>query len=274
VHHLTLRPEAVRVDGHRVVVTGLGLDAGLAGVDATGDDAAAADARALVALVYYALTARWAGESLDGPWISGDAVRPLPAQTDGSGVVPVSTLVPHVDPALDDPVPVDPHRLGAQRQVVHAAPARRLERGRGLTDDGARLLRVDQPARDDLGERGALVRLGDDVRLRAGSQVEAPDVEHPAQARVCDKRGPAGGVERGGSVRAADERDADGAVQDLVVRLPYLRLGEVGRGGLGQPVTVDKNGAGLCGGHLTSSVRVRDGFGASVRSSYGRAVIA
>lgn len=102
VHHLTLRPEAVRVDGHRVVVTGLGLDAGLAGIDATGDAAAAADARALVALVYYALTARWAGESLDGPWISGNSVRPLPAQTDGSGIVPVSTLVPHVDPVLDD----------------------------------------------------------------------------------------------------------------------------------------------------------------------------
>ncbi len=102
VHHLTLRPEAVRVDGHRVVVTGLGLDAGLAGVDATGDDAAAADARALVALVYYALTARWAGESLDSPWISGNTVRPLPAQTEGSGLVPVSTLVPHVDPALDE----------------------------------------------------------------------------------------------------------------------------------------------------------------------------
>ncbi len=101
VHHLALRPEAVRVDGHRVVVTGLGLDAGLAGVEASGDTAAAADARALVALAYYALTARWAGESLEGPWIAPDAVRPLPAQQDGSGVVPVSTLVPHVDAELD-----------------------------------------------------------------------------------------------------------------------------------------------------------------------------
>ncbi|AEG45687.1 hypothetical protein [Isoptericola variabilis] len=101
VHHLVLRPEAVRVDGHRVVVTGLGLDAGLAGVEMSGDDAAAADARALVALAYYALTARWPGESLDQPWIAPDAVRPLPAQTDASGVVPVSTLVPHVDAELD-----------------------------------------------------------------------------------------------------------------------------------------------------------------------------
>lgn len=106
VHHLALRPEAVRVDGHRVVVTGLGIDAALAGVDGgranvTGSGAAAADARDLVALAYYALTARWPGDSLDEPWIAPDAVRPLPAQRDEHGVVPVSTLVPHVDPELD-----------------------------------------------------------------------------------------------------------------------------------------------------------------------------
>ncbi|MCK9794181.1 hypothetical protein M1843_10530 [Isoptericola sp. 4D.3] len=106
VHHLALRPEAVRVDGHRVVVTGLGIDAALAGVDGsrestTGSAAAAADARDLVALAYYALTARWPGDSLDEPWIAPDAVRPLPAQTDANGVVPVAALVPHVDPDLD-----------------------------------------------------------------------------------------------------------------------------------------------------------------------------
>ncbi|GAA1723160.1 hypothetical protein GCM10009809_18750 [Isoptericola hypogeus] len=106
VHHQAVRPEAVRVDGHRIVVTGLGIDAALAERDSSdtalgGDAAAAADARNLVALVYYALTARWAGDSLDGPWVAADAVRPLPAQTDASGVVPVSTLVPHVDESLD-----------------------------------------------------------------------------------------------------------------------------------------------------------------------------
>jgi eukaryotic-like serine/threonine-protein kinase len=102
VHHQALRPDAVRVDGHRVVVTGLGIDAALAGMDAGGDDAAAADdARNLVALVYYALTARWAGDSLDESWVSADAVRPLPAQLDERGVIPVSTLVPHVDEGID-----------------------------------------------------------------------------------------------------------------------------------------------------------------------------
>ena len=107
VHHQALRPDTVRVDGHRVVVTGLGIDAALAGRDhghgtaAAGDAAAASDARNLVALAYYALTARWAGDSLEEPWVAPDTVRPLPAQTDASGVVPVSTLVPHVDQGLD-----------------------------------------------------------------------------------------------------------------------------------------------------------------------------
>lgn len=107
VHHQALRPDTVRVDGHRVVVTGLGIDAALAGRDhdqgtaAAGDAAAASDARNLVALAYYALTARWAGDSLEESWVAPDTVRPLPAQTDASGVVPVSTLVPHVDEGLD-----------------------------------------------------------------------------------------------------------------------------------------------------------------------------
>ncbi|WP_166844231.1 hypothetical protein [Isoptericola sp. BMS4] len=106
VHHQALRPEAVRVDGHRVVVTGLGIDAALAGMDAPpptddGDVAGADDARNLVALVYYALTARWAGDTLDAPWVATDAVRPLPAQRDENGVLPVSALVPHVDEGLD-----------------------------------------------------------------------------------------------------------------------------------------------------------------------------
>lgn len=101
VHHLALRPEAVRVDGHRVVVTGLGVDAGVAGLEVPGRQGAATDARGLVALGYYALTARWAGDPLEVDWITPDAVRPLPAQTGPDGVVPVSELVPHVDEQVD-----------------------------------------------------------------------------------------------------------------------------------------------------------------------------
>ncbi|GAB2464332.1 hypothetical protein [Xylanimonas ulmi] len=102
VHHLALRPDAVRVNGHQVLVTGLGIDSGLAGVEGAGADGAAADARDLAALAYYALTARWAGDSLDEPWLSLDVVRPLPAQRDEQGVpAALSSLVPHVDPVLD-----------------------------------------------------------------------------------------------------------------------------------------------------------------------------
>lgn len=110
VHHLALRPDAVRVDAGRVLVTGLGLDAGLAGVDGAGGTSsgaasAATDARELAALAYYALTARWAGDSLDEPWIAADAVRPLPAQVDDRGLpVSLASLVPHVDPMLSSVV--------------------------------------------------------------------------------------------------------------------------------------------------------------------------
>nr|WP_216645866.1 hypothetical protein [Isoptericola halotolerans] len=139
VHHCALRPDAVRVDGHRVVVTGLGIDAGLAGIDPTDAEAAASDARGLVALGYYALTARWAADSLDVPWIAPDAVRPLSARTGAEGgVVPVSELVPHVDPEIDalvrrtfggsHPAPEDPSEVVAalepwgQVSVVAALP--------------------------------------------------------------------------------------------------------------------------------------------------------
>ncbi|MFF3063542.1 protein kinase family protein [Oerskovia sp. NPDC057915] len=95
VHHLALRPEALRVDGDRVVVTGLGLDAGISGQDQhDADETSRTDTLGLVALLYYAMTARWAGASLDVPWISPDSVHPLPAQRDAAGVVPLSTLVP------------------------------------------------------------------------------------------------------------------------------------------------------------------------------------
>ncbi|PZR53150.1 hypothetical protein DNL40_09130 [Xylanimonas oleitrophica] len=158
VHHLALRPDAVRVDGRRVVVTGLGLDAGLAGVDATGEDGAASDARDLAALAYYALTARWAGDSLDEPWIAPHTVLPLPAQQDEHGdVVPLAMLVPHVDPVLDqlvrrtlggdDDAPASPAAVAdalkpwdevsltaataetAQRTAVGGAPVRQSVRG-------------------------------------------------------------------------------------------------------------------------------------------------
>ncbi|MBE7700192.1 protein kinase family protein [Oerskovia sp. Sa1BUA8] len=103
VHHLALRPEALRVDGDRVVVTGLGLDAGISGQDQhDAEKTSRTDTVGLVALLYYAMTARWAGPSLDVPWISPDSVHPLPAQRDASGIVPLATLVPGAPTDLSD----------------------------------------------------------------------------------------------------------------------------------------------------------------------------
>ncbi|WP_435737765.1 protein kinase family protein [Cellulosimicrobium sp. PMB13] len=103
VHHLALRPDAVRVDGSRVVVTGLGLDAGVAGQDQQDPDRTSrADAVGLVALLYYAITARWAGPSLDVPWISADAIHPLPAQLSGDRALPPSAVRTDVPVELDE----------------------------------------------------------------------------------------------------------------------------------------------------------------------------
>jgi hypothetical protein len=102
VHHLALRPDAVRVDGSRVVVTGLGLDAGVAGHDQhDADRTSRLDAVGLVSLLYYAMTARWAGPSLDVPWISSTAIHPLPAQRDAAGVLPLSAVRPEAPAELD-----------------------------------------------------------------------------------------------------------------------------------------------------------------------------
>lgn len=102
VHHGVVRPDAVRVERDRVVLTGLGLDAGVVGDDVVGDDPAAADARGALALLYYAMTARWPGIELDAGWITRDTIIPLPARRDDAGAVaPLSTLVPHTDPAID-----------------------------------------------------------------------------------------------------------------------------------------------------------------------------
>src|SRR5690606_27421639 len=94
VHHTALRPEAVRVDGHQVRVTGLGLDGGLASGDTLNGRPAQLAAQGLAALLYYAMAARWPGLALEAGWIAKDTLIPLPAQLAASGAVaPLSTLV-------------------------------------------------------------------------------------------------------------------------------------------------------------------------------------
>jgi hypothetical protein len=102
VHHTALRPEAVRVDGHQIRITGLGLDGGLASGETLNVQPAQLDAQGLVSLLYYAMTARWPGQDLEADWIAKNTLIPLPAQLDDSGAVaPLSTLVPHVDNDID-----------------------------------------------------------------------------------------------------------------------------------------------------------------------------
>ncbi|MEU2198620.1 hypothetical protein [Isoptericola sp. NPDC019482] len=197
VHHLALRPEAVRVDGHRVVVTGLGIDAALAGVDGgrehvTGSGAAAADARDLVALAYYALTARWPGDSLDEPWIAPDAVRPLPAQRDETGVVPVSTLVPHVDPELDSLVrrtfgSGSPDAPTAPGDVVAAlAPW-------GEVSVVASLPQFVQPSTEPPVRSSVMGAVGTGAAL-PGTPPPAPPVRRPASGRIARSAAVGGAV--------------------------------------------------------------------------------
>jgi len=86
LHHWALRPEAVRVVGTRVVVTGLGLDGPVSGLeDPDGDVGSRRDADALVGLLYHLQSGRWPGNALEGDWLTPDAPRPAPAPRSRDG---------------------------------------------------------------------------------------------------------------------------------------------------------------------------------------------
>jgi hypothetical protein len=184
VHHLALRPEAVRVDGHRVVVTGLGIDAGLAGIEAAQVDAGATDARGLVALGYYALTARWPAENLEAPWIAADAVRPLPAQAGADGVVPVSALVPHVDEQIDEIV----SRTFGAGDDVPSSPSDVIAAIEpwGQVSVMAALPQFVQPAAPERPVRASVLGAGSasTVESRPGTPPPAPPVRRPSTGRI------------------------------------------------------------------------------------------
>lgn len=220
VHHLTLRPEAIRVDGHRVQVTGLGLDAGLAGVESGGDGAAAADARDLVALVYYALTARWAGDSLDEPWISTDAVRPLPAQPAGSGIVRVSSLVPHVDADLDDLVE---RTFSQNRDGAPATPAEVVSALQpwGQVSVVAALPRFVQPTTEQP-VRSSVLGVPSTGPSRPGTPPPAPPVRRPSSGRIA--RSAAVGMATGAGYAAANPQPSYG--EPAVAAYPQYGAGQ------------------------------------------------
>ncbi|GMA23705.1 hypothetical protein GCM10025864_14640 [Luteimicrobium album] len=86
LHHWALRPEAVRVVGDRVLVTGLGVDGPVSGLeDPDGDVGSRRDADALVGLLYHLQSGRWPGHELEGDWLLGDAPRPAPAPRSRDG---------------------------------------------------------------------------------------------------------------------------------------------------------------------------------------------
>ena len=104
VTHLALRPDSIRISGSNVVVTGLGFDAALAGIESSAASQLQ-DTVSLAALGYYALTARWTGDSLERLGIAPSALRPLAAVTDSSGAPPpLGRLLRQVDSVFDDVV--------------------------------------------------------------------------------------------------------------------------------------------------------------------------
>ncbi|MDR3360510.1 MAG: hypothetical protein LBO20_07690, partial [Bifidobacteriaceae bacterium] len=86
VHHLALRPELVFLGrGDTVEIGGLAWDAALRGqLDLDVESSAAADAKALVSILYAALTARWPGAT--------PSVMPEPPSWDGNPVAPIELV--------------------------------------------------------------------------------------------------------------------------------------------------------------------------------------
>ncbi|MGO1318219.1 MAG: protein kinase family protein [Cellulomonadaceae bacterium] len=89
LHHLALRPDAVRITDGRVIVTGLGIDGALQVFDRS--DALSdsrADAVGLVSLLFYALTARWPGHHLEELRLRPELLPPTTETTDPRELVP------------------------------------------------------------------------------------------------------------------------------------------------------------------------------------------
>jgi len=103
LHHVALRPAAVRIHNGRVMLTGLGLDAELGAAHPELGDSENQDAIGLAALAYYALSGYWPLASPAGEWRRSD-LAPLPAapRTASGAIVPLRELVPGSDPVLLD----------------------------------------------------------------------------------------------------------------------------------------------------------------------------
>ncbi|PJI91082.1 hypothetical protein [Luteimicrobium subarcticum] len=93
LHHWALRPSAVRLDGSRVVVSGMGVDGPVSGLEAPdGNVGSQRDARDLVALLYFLMTGLWPTTALEDPWLSSAVARPARAPQTAQGASPLSSF--------------------------------------------------------------------------------------------------------------------------------------------------------------------------------------
>ncbi|MDQ4025192.1 MAG: hypothetical protein M3217_06855, partial [Actinomycetota bacterium] len=119
-----------------------------------------------------------------------DAVRPLPAQTDDSGVVPLSVLVPHVDAQLDDLVrrTFSADSAGADGAPVTGGPAVPADVVSALEPWGqvsvvASLPQFVQPATEQPVRSSVFGAMGGG-EARPGTPPPAPPVRRPSSGRI------------------------------------------------------------------------------------------
>lgn len=98
IHHVALRPDVVRVDDNRVLLSGLGMDADFAYTEGFSGDSAAHDALGLAALAYYAVSGFWPLdlEPAAAYRLHHKLLRSAPVTDDGYPL-PLTQLVPGVD---------------------------------------------------------------------------------------------------------------------------------------------------------------------------------
>jgi eukaryotic-like serine/threonine-protein kinase len=133
LHHLALTPDNL-LRGHDgpVTVTGLAVDAALAGIEVS-DPAAASrlDARALVALIYAGLTARWPLDPVPGLEPPPRVGSALPAPSELAAGVPADLDTVCEETLRDKNGPADPGQLATQLAPWAAGPVAGPKRAAG-----------------------------------------------------------------------------------------------------------------------------------------------
>ena len=243
LHHLNLSPESVRLrDDGTVQLSGIGINATLLGLQEGITDPLApdrTDARALVELLYYALTGMWPGKR---PGIA-------PAPMHGGQPAPPSSIVPAVaaHPELDAIVERTwgPNPPQSAAEVVHALkpwdpwvlpvtevvpePSTALmngaSRGRGASTSGlvtAYTAVAGGVAHAASGAKGVLARLKSRSSARAASSAGGPGVVGPGGAAAVAGPGPFGAPATGpGPVPASAP---DGGAPDLRPTAPQAAV--------------------------------------------------